>query len=124
MLVLDNSYNGIPLQYFVHVSFHSAPIQPTITPCLLHMSHNCSIPSATDIYHSEAFTLVVIVTVIQSAVFIELLISLCAIKFYSIAQSRYGPQCYVWRLYLVQTLHVLALWNGAVTPTFNWHVML
>ena len=98
----------IPLQYFVHVSFHSAPIQPTITPCLLHMSHNCSIPSATDIYHSEAFTLIAKVTIIPSAVFIELLISIYAIKFYSIAQSRYGPQCYVWRLYLV---HVLASWN-------------
>ena len=114
MLVLDNSYNGFPLQYFVHVSFHSAPIQgrsPYYHSCLLHMSHNCSIPSSTDVYHSEAFTLVAKVTIIPSAVFIELLISIYAIKFYSTTQSRYGRQCYVWRLYLVKTFHVLALWN-------------
>ena len=86
---------------------------PTITPCFLHMSHNCSIPSDANIYHSEVFTLVAKVTIILSAVFIELLISIYAVKFYSIAQSRqrYGRQCYVLRQCLMQTFHVFALWN-------------
>ena len=99
------------LYTFLSVRHQFKEGHPTITPCLLHMSQNCSIPSSTDVYHSEAFTLVAKVTIIPSAVFIELLISIYAIKFYSTTQSRYGRQCYVWRLYFVKTFHVLALWN-------------
>ena len=86
---------------------------PAITSCIIHP--NCSIPSDTNIYKDEVVTLIVVVTIIPTAVFMELLLSIYAVKYsFSQRSPRSNHQC-SWKYYLLQTVHVLALWNILIT---------
>ena len=82
---------------------------PAITSCIIHP--NCSIPSDTNIYKDEVGTLIAVVTVIPLAVFIELLLSIYAVKYIFSQRSPRSDHQYSWKHYLLQTVHVLALWN-------------
>ena len=82
---------------------------PTITSCIVHIvNHNCEIPSDTSVYRDEVLTLVAKITIIPLAVFIELLASIYTVKTYFVTQRRHCP---FWKHCLLQTFHVLALWN-------------
>ena len=82
---------------------------PAITSCIIHP--NCSIPSDTNIYKDEVVTLIAVVAIIPTAVFVELLLSIYAVKYiFSQRSPRSDHQC-SWKHYLLQTVHVLALWN-------------
>ena len=84
---------------------HFSQDKPAITSCIVHP--NCSIPSDTDVYRDEIVTLVGVATIIPSAVFIELLLSIYVVKFHFKSQRSY----YFLRQYPLKILHVLALWN-------------
>ena len=87
---------------------------PTITSCIIHLAnYNCSIPSDMNIYRDEVLTLVGKLTIIPSAIFIELVLSIYAVKSYSAIQSEQGhdSENFSWNNCLLQTVHVLALWN-------------
>ena len=82
---------------------------PTITSCIVHIvNHNCEIPSDTSVYQDEVLTLVAKLTIIPLAVFIELLASIYTVKTHFVTQRRHCPS---WKHFLLQTFHVLALWN-------------
>ena len=86
--------------------------KPAITSCIIHLNHPCSIPSDTNVYKDEVITLVAVIAIVPSAVFIELLVSIYAVKYFFGQRSlRYGQQRNFWKHYLLQTVHVLALWN-------------
>ena len=88
--------------------------RPAITSCIIHP--NCSIPSDTSVYKDEIFTLSSVSTIIPSAVFVELLLSIYAVKNLIGPRSlRHGHHCNFWKYYLLQTIHVLALWNILIT---------
>ena len=72
-----------------------------ITSCLIH--HNCS---DTYIYNDEVTTFVAMLIVIPSAVFIELSLSIYAVKRHFNGQMKH---C------LFQAVHVFALWNILIT---------
>ena len=96
--------SSIRYQFFFNI--------PTITSCIV--NHTCDIPSNTSIYQDEVLTLVTKVTIIPLAVFIELLASIYAVKTHFVTQRRlrsWGHCCHSWKHYLLQTFHVLALWN-------------
>ena len=105
-----------------HYLFH---IHPAITSCILHAS--CSIPSDTNIYKDEVVTLVAVVTIIATAFFIELLLSIFAVKYFSGQRDMYPRpvhHCNFWKHYLLQTFHVVALWNILITlQTFTMIVL-
>ena len=82
---------------------------PAITSCIIYP--NCSIPSDANIYKDEVVTLIAVVTVIPIAVFIELLLSIYAVKYILSQRSPRSDHQYSWKYYLLQTVHVLALWN-------------
>ena len=90
---------------------------PTITSCVIHLSNqHCTIPASTTIYKDEVLTLVAKVTIIPVAVFIELLISVYAVRHQFIAMRlRYNHGYRYWKHYLLQSIHVLALWNIMIT---------
>ena len=93
---------------------HLLEDHPAITSCIIHP--NCSIPSDTSVYKDEIFTISSVVTIIPSAIFIELLLSIYAVKNLIGPRSlRYGHHCNFWKYYLLQTVHVLALWNILIT---------
>ena len=105
-LPLDICYTvySIRYQFFFNI--------PTITSCIV--NHTCDIPSNTSIYQDEVHTLVAKVTIIPLAVFTELLASIYAVKTHFVTQRRlrsWGHCCHSWKHYLLQTFHVLALWN-------------
>ena len=79
------------------------------TSCLIH--HICLIPSDTYIYNDEVITLVAMLIVIVSAVFIELLLSIYAVK----SQFNGQRNRHFWKCCLFQTVHVFALWNILIT---------
>ena len=88
--------------------FENRP-RPAIASCIIHPY--CSIPSDTNIYKDEFGTVIAVVTIVPIAVFIELLLSICAVKYiFSQRSQRSDHQC-SWKYYLLQTVHVLALWN-------------
>ena len=88
---------------------HHFENRPAITSCIIHP--NCSIPSDTNIYKDEFGTLIAVVIITPIAMFIELLLSICAVKYiFSQRSQRSDHQC-SWKYYLLQTVHVLALWN-------------
>ena len=89
-----------------HYFFHNLP---AITSCII--PPNCSIPSDTNIYKDEFGTLIAVVTIIPIAVFVELLLSICAVKYIFSQRSRRSDHQCSWKYYLLQTVHVLALWN-------------
>ena len=92
------------------IRHHIIRSKPAITSCIIY--HSCSIPSDTNVYKDEVITLVAVIAIVPSAVFIELLVSIYAVKYFSGQRSlRYGQQCNLWKYYLLQTVHVLALWN-------------
>ena len=84
---------------------------PTITLCIL--NHKCDIPSDTSVYQDEVLTLVAKVTLVPLAAFIELLASIYAVRTHYITRRRlrWGHHCHSWKHCLLQTFHVLALWN-------------
>ena len=87
---------------------------PTITLCNVHIvNHGCDIPSDTSVYKDEVLTLVAKLTIIPLAVFIELLASIYAVKTHFVSQRRlrWGHRCHSWKHCILQTFHVLALWN-------------
>ena len=90
-----------------HTAFRN---KPAITSCLIHL--NCSIPSDTSVYKDEVLTLLAVYIIIPSAVFIELLLSVSAVKnnFRDLTSLGDG-QCPSWKWFLLQGFHVLALWN-------------
>ena len=92
---------------------------PTITSCVIHLSNQhseCTIPARTTVYKDEVITLVAKVTIIPVAVFIELLISVYTVRHQFIAvRIQYDHGYHYWKLYLLQSLHVLALWNILIT---------
>ena len=96
-------YTAVSIRYqFVHNI-------PTITSCIVHfVDHKCDIPSDTSVYQDEVLTLVAKLTIIPLAVFIELLASIYTVKTYFVPQRRHCP---FWKHCLLQTFHVLALWN-------------
>ena len=82
-----------------------------ITSCFTHLNYICSIPFDTNVYKDEVITLVAVIAIVPSAVFIELLVSIYAVKYiFSQRSPRSDHQC-SWKHYLLQTVHVLALWN-------------
>ena len=85
---------------------HLLEERPAITSCIIHP--NCSIPSDTSVYKDELFTISAVVTIIPTAVFVELLLSIYAVKYLVEPRSlRYGHHCNFWKPYLLQTVHVL-----------------
>ena len=92
---------------------------PTITSCVIHLSNQhseCTIPANTTIYKDEVHTLVAKVTIIPVAVFIELLISVYTVRHHFIAMRlRYDHGYHYWKHYMLQSVHVLALWNIMIT---------
>ena len=94
------------------IRHHISRNKPAITSCIIHLNHPCSIPSDTNVYKDEVITLVAMIAIVPSAVFIELLVSIYAVKYFISQRSlRYGQKCNFWKHYLLQTVHVLALWN-------------
>ena len=98
--VFNTSYTALSIKNYF---FHS---KTTFTSCLIH--HSCLIPSDTYIYNDEVTTLVVMLIVIASAVFIELLLSIYAVKHHFNGQKNL-KHC------LFQAVHVFALWNILLT---------
>ena len=86
---------------------------PTITSCIVHIvNQGCDIPSDTSVYQDEVLTLMAKLTLIPLAVFIELLASIYAVKTHFVSQRlRWGLRCHSWKHCILQTFHVLALWN-------------
>ena len=85
---------------------------PAITPCVIHLAnYNCSIPSDTNIYRDEVLTLVGKLTIIPIAVFIELFVSISVVRSYHAVTSYSPAQNFAWKQCLLQTVHVIALWN-------------
>ena len=90
--------------------------KPAITSCIIPLNYICSIPPATNVYKDEVITLLAVIAIVPSAVFIELLVSIYAVKYFIGQRSlRYGHQCNLQKHYLLQTVHVLALWNILIT---------
>ena len=95
------------------IRHHISRNKPAITSCVFHLNYPCSIPSDTNVYKDELITLVAVIAIVPSAVFIELLVSIYAVKYFIDQRSRkYG---HFWKHYLLQTFHVLALWNILIT---------
>ena len=87
---------------------HTFRSKPAITSCLIHP--NCSIPSDASVYKDEVLTLLAVIIITPSAVFIELIVSVLAVFHYQKSLRRVGQrssckQC------ILQGVHVLALWN-------------
>ena len=83
-----------------------------ITNCLVHPI--CSIPSNASVYKDEVFTALAVYIIIPSSVFIELLVSVLAVFHYQrslrhVGQRSSCKQC------ILQSIHVLALWNILIT---------
>ena len=84
--------------------------KPAITNCLVHP--NFSVPSDASVYKDEVLTLLAVYVVIPSAVFIEFLACILAVKYAFHDQRNLRPggwfpckQCFL------QSIHVLALWS-------------
>ena len=107
--------------FFCNTSYTAASINhqfsrgcPTITSCIIHLAnYNCSILADTNIYRDEVLTLVGKLTIVPSAIVIELVLSIYAVNSYSPAQNGQGYESpiFSWNRCLLQTVHVLALWN-------------
>ena len=86
-------------------------LRPAITSCLVH--GNCSVPSDANVYKDEVLTVLAVYIIIPSAVFIELLVCILAVKyeFHDQRNLRHGGQCPSHKQCFLQSIHVLALWN-------------
>ena len=97
-------YTGISL--FQH--YHN---EPAITSCIVELFKcKCSIPSDTSLYKDEVLTFVAKVTIIPIAVFVELVISFLTVR-HHISGKRYGSGYHLRKHFLLQAVHVIALWN-------------
>ena len=87
---------------------HTFRSKPAITSCLIHP--NCSIPSDASVYKDEVLTLLAVIIITPSAVFIDLIVSVLAVFHYQKSLRHVGqrPSC---KQCILQGLHVLALWN-------------
>ena len=99
-------YNIAYAAYSIQQTFFG--YRPAITSCIIHP--DCSIPSDTSVYKDEVLTIYII---IPSTVFIELLVSILAVKydFHGQRSPRQVGQCPSCKQWLLQSIHVLALWN-------------
>ena len=90
---------------------------PAITACVIHLSkHPCTIPSDTRAYRDEVNTLLAKLIIIPLAIFVELLMSIYIVRRHSVIMvPRYDQRYHPLKLYLLQSLHVLALWNIMIT---------
>ena len=85
--------------------FHN---HPAITSCIIELSkRKCSIPSDTSLFKDEILTLVAKVTIIPIAVFVELVVSILTVRHHIIVGRRH----YFWKHCLLETVHVIGLWN-------------
>ena len=83
------------------IRHHIFQNKPAITSCIIHLNHPCSIPSNTNVYKDEVTTLVAVIAIVPSAVFIELLVSIYAVKYFISQRSqRYGHHCNFWKQYI------------------------
>ena len=87
---------------------HTFRSKSAITSCLIHP--NSSIPSDASVYKDEVLTLLVVTIITPSAVFAELLVSVLAVFRYQ-RSLRHVGQCPSCNQCLLQSIHVLALWN-------------
>ena len=88
--------------------------KPAITNCIIHHMHpKCSIPTDASVYKHEVLTMLAVYIIVPSAVFIELLVSIFAVKydFRDQRSPRQVGQCPACKQWLLQSIHVLALWN-------------
>ena len=103
--------------FLLNVSYIAASIRhtfrskPAITFCLIHP--NCSVPSYAKVYKDEVLTLLAVYIIIPSAVFIELLTCILAVKyaFHNQRNLRRGGWCPSHKQCFLQSIHVLALWS-------------
>ena len=115
MLVLGNNYHGFPLEYFAHCFFNngvtSFRVGLLIRSCIIHQS--CSVPSDANVYKDEVLAVFAVCLIIPRVVFTELLVSVLAVKyeFHDQRNLRHGGRCPSCKQYLLQSIHVLALWN-------------
>ena len=80
---------------------------PAITSCIIELSKcKCSIPSDTGLYKDEVLTLVAKVTIIPIAVCAELVVSILTVRHHIV-----GRRHHLWKHCLLETVHVIALWN-------------
>ena len=79
--------------------------------CLIH--HNCSVPSDANVYKDEVLTLLAVYIIIRSAVFIEFLVCIIAVKyeFHDLRNLRHGGWCPSHKQCFLLSIHMLALWN-------------
>ena len=87
---------------------HTFRSKPVITSCLIHP--NCSIPSDASVYKDEVLTLLAVIIITPSAVFIELLVSVLAVFHYQKSLRHVGQRSSC-NQHLLPSIHVLALWN-------------
>ena len=99
------------ISYTVVSLHYTLTWRPAITSCVIHP--DCSIPSDTSVYKDEVLTMLAVYTIIPSTVFIELLVSILAVKygFHGQRSPRQVGQCPSSKQWLLQSIHVLALWN-------------
>ena len=90
---------------------------PAITACVIFFSkHPCTIPSDTSAYRDEVITLLAKLIIIPLAIFVELLMSIYIVRRHSVIMvQRYDHRYHPLKVYLLQSLHVLALWNIMIT---------
>ena len=91
---------------------HTFQSKPAITSCLIHP--NCSIPSDASVYKDEVLTLLAVIIITPSAVFINLIVSVLAVFHYQRSLRCVG-QCSSCKQCILQGVHVLALWNILIT---------
>ena len=121
MLVQSDSVWKFLVQCCIHDGFsirnHLVQNDPAITACVIHLSkHPCTIPSGTSAYRDEVNTLLAKVIIIPFAIFLELLMSIYIVRHhFDIMIPRYDHRYHPMKIYLLQSLHVLALWNMMIT---------
>ena len=100
--------------FFCNILYIAASIRhtfwskPAITSCLIHP--NCSIPSDASVYKDEVLTLLAVIIITPSAVFIELIVSVLAVFHYQKSLRHVGQRSSC-NQHLLPSIHVLALWN-------------
>ena len=90
---------------------HNFENKPANTSCLIHP--NCSVPSYANAYKDEVLTVLAVYVIIPSAVFIEFLACILALKYaiHDQRNLRHGGWCPSHKLCFLQSIHVLALWS-------------
>ena len=96
---------------------YSVKNDPAIAACVIFFSkHPCTIPSGTRAYRDEVNTLLAKLIIIPLAIFVELLMSIYIVRRHSVIMvRRYDQRYHPLKLHMLQSLHVLALWNIMIT---------